>query len=214
MILYDYPKAPNPMRLRLFIYEKNIKIKSIFVDLKKHENLKPKYLKINSWGTLPFLKVNKKIIKETIAICRYLETKYPTPNLFGKSALEQGLIEMLRRKVEIDGFNSVGEAFRNSTKAFKNRAIPGPQKIKQIPDLVKRGTYRTNLFFDFLEQHFKKNRYVAANRFSVADIDAYVTYNFAKWIKIDGTKKRNNFKSWVKKIEKRKSIQTYSNLFS
>ena len=29
MILYDYPTAPNPMRVRLFIYEKKINIKSI-----------------------------------------------------------------------------------------------------------------------------------------------------------------------------------------
>ena len=48
----------------------------------------------------------------------------------------------------------------------------------------------------------------------MADIDAYVTYSFAKWIKIDGSKKRNNIKLWVKKIEKRKSVQTYINLFS
>ena len=137
MILYDYPTAPNPMRVRLFIYEKKINIKSILVDLRKQENLKPKYLKLNSWGTLPFLKVNNRIIKESIAICRYLEIKHPTPNLFGKSALEQAQIEMLRRKVEIDGLSSVGEAFRNSVKAFKNRALPGPQNIIQIPELVK-----------------------------------------------------------------------------
>ena len=41
----------------------------------------------------------------------------------------------------------------------------------------------------------------------MADIDAYVAYSFAKWIKIDGTKNRNNIKMWVKKIEKRKSVQ-------
>jgi len=214
MILYDYPKAPNPMRVRLFIYEKKINIKTILVDLRKQEQHKPKYLKLNPWGTYPFLKVNKKIINESIAICRYLEIKYPTPNLFGKSAMEQALIEMLRRKVEIDGLNSVGEAFRNSAKAFKNRALPGPKKIMQIPALVKRGEYRTHLFFDFLDQHLKENRYIAANRFTIADIDAYVTYSFAKWIKIDGAKNRNNFKNWLKKIKERKSIKIYSNLFS
>ena len=214
MILYDYPKAPNPMRVRLFIYEKKINIKTILVDLRKQEHFKPKYLKLNSWGTYPFLKVNKKIIKESIAICRFLEIKHPTPNLFGKSALEQALIEMLRRKVEIDGLNSVGEAFRNSAEAFKNRALPGQRNIRQIPELVKRGKYRTNLFFDFLDQHLKENRYIAANRFTMADIDAYVTYSFAKWIKIDGAKNRNNLDNWLKKIEKRKSIKIYSNLFS
>ena len=48
----------------------------------------------------------------------------------------------------------------------------------------------------------------------MADIDAYVTFSFAKWIKIDGSKNRNNIKLWVKKNRKRKSVQTYINLFS
>ena len=68
MILYDYPKAPNPMRLRLFLYEKQINFKSVFIDLRLNENLSKKNLKINPWGTLPFLKVNNRIIRELI--CR------------------------------------------------------------------------------------------------------------------------------------------------
>ena len=212
MILYDYPKAPNPMRLRLFLYEKQINFKSVFIDLRFNENLSKKYLKINPWGTLPFLKVNNRIINESIAICKYLEVIHPTPNLLGKSALEQGVIEMFRRKIEIDGLNSVGEAFRNSAKAFKDRAIAGTEKIKQIPALVKRGKKRACLFFDFLDKHLYKKSYIAANRFTMADIDAYVTFNFAKWIKIDGVRNRKNLKNWIKKIEKRKSVKIYSNL--
>ena len=149
MILYDYPKAPNPMRLRLFLYEKQINFKSVFIDLRLNENLSKKNLKINPWGTLPFLKVNNRIINESIAICKYLEVIHPTPNLLGKSALEQGVIEMFRRKIEIDGLNSVGEAFRNSAKAFKDRAIPGTEKIKQIPALVKRGKKEPIYFLIF-----------------------------------------------------------------
>ena len=57
MILYDYPRAPNPMRVNLFIYEKKIKIDRVNVDLSKHQNLKPSFfLKLNPWGTIPFLK--------------------------------------------------------------------------------------------------------------------------------------------------------------
>ena len=54
MILYDYPKAPNPMRLRLFIYEKKISIKSVLIDLRNEEHLIKKNLKINPWGTYLF----------------------------------------------------------------------------------------------------------------------------------------------------------------
>ena len=213
MILYDYPKAPNPMRVNLFIYEKEIEIERIYVDLSKHENLKPKYLKLNSWGTVPFLVVKGQIIRESIAICRYIECLKPKPFLFGNSPIEQAKVEMYRRKIEFDGLNSVGESFRNSAKAFKDRAFAGPDKIVQIPDLVERGKFRAKIFFDYLNKLLKNKKYVAGNKFSMADIDAYVTLSFAKWVRIDGTEKRKNIRIWKKKLEKRNSFIKYINLF-
>ena len=82
MILYDYPKAPNPMRVNLFINEKKIKIDRVYVDLSKHHNLKPKFLKLNPWGTVPFLRVNNNIISESIAICRFFDLNIKTQNFW------------------------------------------------------------------------------------------------------------------------------------
>ena len=205
MLLYDYPKAPNPMRGNLFINEKNICPKRVYVDLSKQENLKRKYLKLNPWGTVPFVVINKQLISESIAICRYLEDKFPSPNLMGKTALEKAKIEMMRRKVEFDGLQAVGEAFR---------AIAGPISIPQISDLVKRGRLRTEIFFDFLNKILSKNKFIAGNRFTVADIDAYVVLSFSKWIKIDGTHERKHIDNWAKKLEKRTSFKKYYNLLS
>ena len=153
-------------------------------------DLKPKYLKLNPWGTVPFLVVKNKVISESIAICKYLDHMSPSPSLFGSSPIEKATIEMFRRKVEFDGMQAAGEAFRNSVKSFKDRAFAGPGKIPQIPQLIERGKARTEVFFDFLNKVLKKTKYVAGNKFSIADIDAYVTLSFAKWIKIDGTEKR------------------------
>ncbi|MAJ24587.1 MAG: glutathione S-transferase [Rickettsiales bacterium] len=214
MILYDYPRAPNPMRVNLFINEKNIEIERVIVDLSKHDNLKPKFLKLNSWGTVPFLSVKGQIIKESIAICRYLDCLYPTPRLFGNTPLEQAKVEMFRRKIEYDGMQAAGEAFRNSAKSFKGRAFAGPVAVNQIPALIERGKFRTELFFEFLNKTLKNSRYVVGNKFSIADIDAYVTLTFAKWIKIDGTKKRKNIERWKNNLEKRKAFKKYFNLFN
>ena len=215
MILYDYPKAPNPMRVNLFINEKKIEIERKIVDLSKHENLKPKYLKLNPWATVPFLVVKKKVISESIAICKYLDSLSPSsPNLFGNSPIEKATIEMYRRKIEFDGIQSAGEAFRNSAKSFKDRAFAGTEKIAQIPELIHRGKIRTETFFNFLNKTLKKNKYVAGNKFSIADIDAYVTLYFAKWIKIDGTNKRKYVKNWKVNLEKRNSFKKYNNLYS
>ena len=215
MILYDYPKAPNPMRVNLFINEKKIEIKRKIIDLSKHENLKPKYLKLNPWGTVPFLVVKKRVISESIAICKYLDSLSPSSsNLFGNSPIEEATIEMYRRKIEFDGMQSAGEAFRNSAKSFKDRAFAGTHKIPQIPQLIDRGKIRTEIFFDFLNKTLKNSKYVAGNKFSIADIDAYVTLSFAKWIKIDGTNKRKYVKNWKINLEKRNSFKKYNNLYN
>ncbi len=214
MILYDYPSAPNPMRVNLFINEKKIKIDRVYVDLSKHHNLKPKFLKLNPWGTIPFLRFKNQTICESIAICKFLELKHPTPNLFGNNPLEVAKIEMYRRKVEFDGLLSVGEAFRNSVSAFKDRVFAGPTKISAISELVNRGRKRSILFFNFLDKHLKKQNYVAGNKFSIADIDAYTVLTFAKWIKINGIENRKNISAWAKKLEKRKSFKDYFNLTS
>ncbi len=212
MLLYDYPKAPNPMRVNLFIFEKKLLIKRVFVDLSKKENIKPKILKLNPWGTIPFAIINNQVISETMAICKYIEEKNPNPTLFGQTALEKARVEMIRRKVEFDGLQAVGEAFRNSVKAFKDRALAGPIQIAQIPELINRGKVRAELFFNLLNKLLKKNKFVAGNKFTVADIDAYVVLSFAKWIKIDGTSKRNNIRDWAKKLERRKAFVNYFDL--
>ncbi|MEC8100321.1 MAG: glutathione S-transferase [Pseudomonadota bacterium] len=212
MILYDYPKAPNPMRVNLFLNEKKIKIERVYVDLSKHENIKPKFLKLNPWGTIPFLKLKNQTISETIAICRYLESMYPSFNLFGLKPLEIAKIEMYRRKIEFDGLQAVGEAFRNSASAFKERAFAGPNKIPAIPALIERGKKRAIIFFDFLNETLGNSKFVACNRFTMADIEAYTVITFAKWIKLDARDKRKNILAWTEKLEKRSAFKDYFNL--
>ena len=97
------------------------------VDLSKHENLKPKYLKLNPWEQY-LLIVKNKVISESIAICKYLDHISPSPSLFGSSPIEKATIEMFRRKVEFDGMQAAGEAFRNAAKSFKGRAFAIQEK--------------------------------------------------------------------------------------
>ena len=83
--------------------------------------------------------------------------------VFGSSPLEVAKVEMFRRKVEFDGLQAVGEAFRNSSVLLKIEFFAGPEKIAAIPELITRGKKRTILFFDFLENTLKKNKYVAGS---------------------------------------------------
>ena len=84
MKLYDYPGAPNPRRVKIFAAEKNINLELVNCDMSKREHKTPEFLKKNPSGKIPVLELDDgRCISESVAICRYLESLQPEPNLFG-----------------------------------------------------------------------------------------------------------------------------------
>ena len=71
------------------------------------------------------------------------------------------------------------ETVRNAAKSLSGRAIAGPHGYDQIPALVDRGRLRVRDFYGDLEAHLAADPYVAGETFSVADITALVTVDFA-----------------------------------
>ena len=168
MILYDYKRAPNARRVRIFLAEKKINIEIKNVDLMKQENIQDDFLKINPSGTVPFLQIKEdEGLTESIAICRYFEEEYPEPAMMGNNPLEKAQIEMWQRLVEFNGIFPAGESFRNKLEGFKDRAIAGPNKIKQIPELVERGEILLNHFFKRIDLHLSKSKYVGSNKYYI-----------------------------------------------
>lgn len=205
MILYDMEKAPNPRRVRWFLAEKGISVETRQVDLTRGENLTPEYLAINPRGLVPTLVLDDgTVIDESVAICRYFEELQPEPNLLGRDAREKALIECWQRRAELDGLYSVALVFRNSTPVFANRAVPGlSEPSDQLPQLVERGTLLTRRFFDMLDRRLGESDYVAGDRFTIADITAFVTLNFARWVKLAPSEQHTNIARWFETVSAR-----------
>src|ERR1700761_495632 len=103
MKLYDSRRAPNPRRVRWFMAEKGITdIEVIQLDILKGEHKTPDYLAKVGLPVTPALELDDgTVITESVAICRYLESIYPEPNLFGRDPKEIALIEMWTRRAEM-----------------------------------------------------------------------------------------------------------------
>ncbi len=86
---------------------------------------------------------------------------------------------MWERRVEQEGFASVMEAVRNAVPGLKNRAIAGPHDYEQIPALVERSRQRVRNFYADFNVRLCDVAFVAGDEFSVADITAVVTVDFA-----------------------------------
>ncbi len=90
MKLYDNKMANSPRKVRMFISEKNIKdIEMVEIDLMKGEHKTAEYRAIAPNARIPALQLDDGMVSmELTAICRYLGSLYPAPNLFGESPIE------------------------------------------------------------------------------------------------------------------------------
>jgi glutathione S-transferase len=208
MKYYDYRSAPSPRKVRLFIAEKGIDIPTQQVDLRARAQLLPDFLAKNPSGGVPLLELDDgTCLSESLAICHYLEQRYPQPNLMGLDAREQALVLMWNDIQTYEGYLGIQEVLRNGHEAFKDRAFPGPVPYAQIPELAERGRRRAEVYFDRLEARLVASPFIASARFTYADIVGYVYLGFAiRSLGHDPAAKRPALKRWSGVVAARPAI--------
>jgi glutathione S-transferase len=207
MKLYQNAGSPNSRRVRIFLAEKGLSIPFIPIDLSKGEQHSDAYRAINSRRVVPTLVLEDgTAIGEVPAILRYLEEIHPQTPLHGESAKERALVTMWERRVEQEGFASVMEAIRNTVPGLKGRAIAGPHDYDQIPALVERSKLRVKNFLVDLDARLAEVPFVAGDHYSIADITALVTVDFAaKAINVPLPDERAALRRWYEVVSKRPS---------
>jgi glutathione S-transferase len=208
MKLYDCKTAPSPRRVRIFLAEKGIEVPVVQVDLGAGEHLSEAFRKINPWCTVPVLALDDgTTISEVVAVCRYLEEAYPEPPLMGRDAKEMAVVAMWDHHFEIDGFLAVAETLRNASPRMQGRALPGPAEVAQIPALVERGKARVGRFFVALNERLGESEYVAGDQYTMADITAQVSVDFAAWIKLSPGDEHVHLRRWHERVSRRDSAR-------
>jgi glutathione S-transferase len=208
MKFYDCKPAPSPRRVRVFMAEKGIEIPTVQVDLRNGEHLKPEFRMINPHCTVPVLMLDDGTrLVSTAAIWRYLEETHPEPPLMGRTVKEKALIADTQWRIETEGFGAVAEALRNSAPGMKDRAVTGPIPFEQIPALAERGMKRAGLFLQLLEFMVGPKPFLCGDTYSVADIDAMLTVDFAKWIKLELPPDAVNARRWYASVSARPSAK-------
>jgi len=178
--LYDSGGSPNSRRVRIFLAEKGICVMRVPVDLGMKEQFSEAYGKINPRRVVPTLVLDDSTaIGEVPAILRYLEETHPNRPLLGTSPKDKAVVTMWERRMELEGFAAVMETVRNRAAGLEGRAIAGPHGYEQIPALVERGYRRIADFYTDLESRLSEAPFVGGEQFSVADITAVVTVEFA-----------------------------------
>lgn len=175
MKLYHAPHAVNPERTYNFLKVKGKldAVEIVEISIMKGEHKQPEYRELSPFSQVPVLVLDDgTTITESRAICSFFEHMYPEPNLMGTDALEKGLIEMWDRRVEFMMMMQFAMWFRNA------HPIMAPLENPQLPDAAAKAEKSVKKFAERLDQHLAGKDWLAADRFSIADITLYLTCGF------------------------------------
>lgn len=192
MKLYDTPMAPNPRRVRWVMAEKGVDdIEVVALNLIQGEHKQADYLGKAGLPNVPALEMEcGTTITESIAICRYLESLYPEPNLFGRDAREAAVIEMWLRRAEMLVANPFMLGVRHTHPALAALEAPNPPVGEYNKEIGLRG-------LKVLDRRLGESQWLAGERLSIADIVAYIGIDFTRMIKLQVPQDLTHLQRWM-----------------
>jgi glutathione S-transferase len=202
MKLYDGGRAPNPRRVKVFLAEKGLTVPIEQVDLGKMAHRSAAYTAINPLQRVPALELDDgTVLTESIAICRYFEALHPEPRLFGQGAKDEAMVEMWQRRIEFHLLVPISQVFRHAHPAMKEMEVP------QVPAWAESNKPRVTEFLEILDRELKERRFVAGDRYTVADITGLVCIDFMKPAKLAVPESLSNLKRWHAEVSARPSAK-------
>ena len=199
MKLYDGGRAPNPRRVKVFLAEKGITVPTEQVDLGKLAHKSPAYTAINPLQRVPVLVLDDgTVITESIAICRYFEGLRPEPPLFGRGAVEEALVEMWNRRLELNFYQAVAAVFRHTNPGMKGME-------DQVPEWGEKNRPRVFEFLALLDRELTDRMFIAGDHYTVADITALVAVDFMRPAKLIMPEEFVNLRRWHGQVGERTS---------
>ena len=202
MILYSSKLAPSPLKVLIFLKEKGIldQVKIIDLDLGKLEHKTPEYKAIAPNSRVPALKLDDDtIILETTAICRYLESLYPEPNLFGENPIEIASIEMWYSRVTYELMVPLMHGFRHTHPHMSQM-----ENQNQEYGLAQRELSVKSL--DVYNDIIASREYIAGERFTYADIQMVTSLQFLVRLNRLDIKDYVNLNDYIKLASSRPSF--------
>jgi len=202
MKLYDFGRAPNPRRVRVFLAEKGLSVPTEQIDIAAMQQKTADFSAVNPLQRVPALELDDgTVIAESMAICRYFEALRPEPPLFGRGAKEAAIVEMWNRRMEFNLLAPVAAVFRHLHPAMAEMEQPqvaawGEANKSKIVELL-----------DFLDGELKNRMFIAGDHYTVADITGMVAIDFMKPSKTSVPENLANVRRWHAHVSARPSAK-------
>jgi glutathione S-transferase len=191
--------APNPRRVRIFLAEKGISIPLVHVPMRQGAHKSAEFMVKNSLGQVPVLELDDgTTLSESVAICRYLEELHPAPPLFGDDAWQRARVDMWTRRIEFALLSRIGAVWINTHKYTAHLGT-------QYKDFGEASRVRAVKGMHWLNEELATREFLATDRFSMADIVALTTIDFATFIGIETPVELTHLHAWHARVSARPS---------
>jgi glutathione S-transferase len=196
--LYDTPLAPNPRRVRWLMAEKAISdIEIVPVSLMTLEHKQADYQARAGLAHVPALELDDgTVLTESIAICRYLESLHPEPNLFGRNPLETAVIEMWMRRAELMVANPAMLWVRHTAPPLAVLEPPNPAVAEYQRQTALQG-------LEMLDARLQGREWIACERMTMADIVAFIGLDFTRLIRFRAPETLVDLGRWAEAMRAR-----------
>lgn len=202
MKLYDYVRAPNARRVRIYLAEKGITVPTEVVDLAAMAHKSEAFTAINPMQRVPVLVLDDgTVIAESMAICRYFEALNPSPPLFGVGAADLAVVEMWNRFAEFYLFAPVAQVFRHLHPGMAAMEVP------QVAAWGEANKSRVAAFLPVLDRQLAGGPFMCGAHYTVADVTALVAIDFMKPAKLMVAPEYANIAKWHALVSARPSAK-------
>lgn len=214
MKIYDRSGFPNPSRIRIVLAEKGLEnqIQFVSVDLIGAEHKQAPFLAMNPAGKIPLLELDDgTLISESTAITEYLDNLDGRPTLTGTTPREKAMIHMMQRRAELQLMDGVDGYFHYATPglgdAMKPYTSPEWAGRKEWGERQRVKMIEGMKYFDGV---LKESKFLAGEKFSMADITAFAALNFADAAGIAIPEGSEALIAWRKRVADLPSVKNRS----
>jgi len=193
--LYHVPLSPFCRKVRLVLAEKKIDVE--LIEERYWEN-DPDFLRRNPAGKVPVLKLDGRLMPESMAICEYLEDTHPEPSLLPRSPEQRfevrRLVSWFDDKFHADVTSKL--LYERVNKKLMNAGYPDSRNVKEGARAIK-------YHLDYMTWLLDHRRWLAGDVMTLADFAAAAHLSCLDYNSDVDWNRSETVKDWYAKIKSR-----------
>ncbi|MGH8546730.1 MAG: glutathione S-transferase family protein [Gammaproteobacteria bacterium] len=169
ILLYESPTSSNCQRVKVVLEEKKLPYQTVRIDLKKGDQKRPDFLKLNPYGKVPVIVDGDTVVYESCIINEYLNDKYPEPPLMPENPAQRAKIRILTG-YGVNHLFTTHRALRDEMSKAEN---------EREPTAISKARKDLQILLLRFEQEMGDQAYLAGN--SVSLLDTNFVARFVQW---------------------------------